>query len=81
MNLAVDLESRNGGLTKDSLITNGFVEKTDRVTDGGEPVAAVLMRPGLAINKAAAHNHGQALIAQGSTKLLRISNGIIDVAY
>jgi len=53
-----DLESADGSLTKDALITNGFVEKD---------VAAVFMRPGTTLYKAALNTSGQAILTGTGT--------------
>jgi len=70
---AETIESRDGGLTKDAQVKNGFIEM--------HPVPTCFMRPGMIVNKAAAHANGQGLISQSGVTVLRVSNGIIDIAY
>jgi len=66
-----DLESRDGGLTKDALITNGFAEKD---------TSSVFLRPGVATYKAALNTTGQAVLvgtATTSAAMWVVSGGIL----
>lgn len=61
--LAVPLTSRDGTLTKDSLVTNGLIE-------GNKKVSVVRSRPGLT---------DLGLIAAGTARLLACWNGLLSV--